>query len=124
MATEIALQDTPISRAIEKGTPCFQFADARRRFLRMEFCHSPVAKILAATHRVGKVNSPVIPVIYISHRGGYAALGHDRVCLAQEGFRNESHLYSGRRSLNRSAQASAPRTNNKNIVFVGDVFGH
>jgi hypothetical protein len=124
MATEIALQDTPIAGAIEKGTPCFQFADARRGFLRMEFCHSPVAQILAATHRVGKVNSPVIPVIYISHRGGDATLGHDRVCLAQEGLRNESHLYAGGRSLNRSAQASAPRANDKNIVFVGDVFGH
>src|SRR5215469_1695066 len=55
MTAEIALQDAPIACAIEEGAPCFQFANARRSLLRMEFCHSPVAQILAATHRVGKM---------------------------------------------------------------------
>src|SRR5215468_2718069 len=56
MTAEIALQDPPVARAIEKGTPCFQFANARRSFLCVEFCHSPITQILAAAHRVGKVN--------------------------------------------------------------------
>jgi hypothetical protein len=124
MTAEIALQNPPIVCAIEKGTPCFQFADARRSFLRMEFCHSPVTQILAAAHRVGKVNAPVIPIIHISHRRGYATLGHDRVRFAQKGFRNESDRYPSCRSLHGSTQASTPSPNNENVVFVGDVFGH
>jgi hypothetical protein len=86
MTTKITLQDPPIARAIEKRTPCFQFADARRSFLRMELCHSPVAQILAAAHRIGKVNPPAISIIDISHGRGYATLGHDRVRFAQKGF--------------------------------------
>ena len=46
----------------------------------------PDSQVLTATHRVGKVNAPVIPVVHIPHRRGYATLGHDRVRFAEEGF--------------------------------------
>jgi hypothetical protein len=48
----------------------------------MEFCHSPVAKILTAAHRVGKVNAPAIPIVNIPHRRGYTTFGHYGVCFA------------------------------------------
>ena len=124
MTAEITLENAPIGCAIEKGTPCFQFADARRSFLGVEFCHSAITEILAAAHRVGKVNAPVISIIDISHRRGYATFGHNCVRFTKEGFRNESDLYLSCRSLDCSTQASAPRTNNENVVFVGDVLGH
>src|ERR1700746_680528 len=124
MPTEITLKDPPIVCTIEKSTPCFQFADARRCFLGMQFGHPPITQVLAATHRVGKVNAPTIPVVHISHCRSYAALGHYSVCLAQKRFRNDSNAYPGRRSLDCGAQPGAPRANDQNIVFMADVFGH
>jgi hypothetical protein len=90
----------------------------------MQLCHPPVAQVLAAAHGVGKVNTPAIPVIHIPHCRGDATLGHDSVCFAQEGLRNESDLYPSCRGLDSSAQTCPPSANDQNVVFVGDVFGH
>jgi hypothetical protein len=90
----------------------------------MQLCHSPITEILASTHRVGKVNAPVIAIIHISHRRGYATFGHDSVRFAKEGFRNDGDLYSGRRGLDRSAQPGPSSSNDENVVLVRDVFGH
>jgi hypothetical protein len=79
MTSEIALQDPAIACAIEKGTPCFQFPHPCWCFLRMDFCHSPVTQILPASHRIGKVNAPIVPIIHVPHRRGDPTFGHDSV---------------------------------------------
>src|SRR5215467_6271142 len=107
MTAEIPLQDLSIACAIEKGTPGFQFADARRRFLCVQFRHPPLTQILPAAHRVSKVNAPIVAIVDIAHRRGDAPLGHDGVRFAEEGFRNESNSHSGSRSLNRCSQPGA-----------------
>jgi hypothetical protein len=124
MTPEITLQDPPIACAIEKGTPGFQFADARWSFLRMEFCHSPVTQILAAAHRVGKVNAPVIAVIGVRERGGDASFSHNRVRLAQKRFRDHRYLHTRRRGFDGGAQTGASCANHEHIVFMLNVLGH
>ena len=84
MAAEVALQDAPVRRAVEQRAPGFEFADAVRRFLGVQFGHAPVVQVLAAAHGVGKVDAPVIAVIDIGQRGGDAAFGHHGVRLAQQ----------------------------------------
>ena len=84
MAAEIALRNFPFLRAVEHRAPRFQFVDARRRFLRVQFGHAPVVDVLAAAHRVGEMDFPTVAVVHVAHRRRHAALGHDRVRLAQE----------------------------------------
>src|SRR5215831_3365379 len=114
MTPEITLQDPPIVRTIEKGTPCFQFSDACRSFLCVQFCHSPVAQVLAPAHRVGKVNAPAIAIVHVSHRCGNTTLRHDGVRFAEEGLRNDGNPYSSRRGLDRSTQPGTSRSYDEN----------
>jgi hypothetical protein len=90
----------------------------------MQFCHSPITQVLASAHRVGKVNAPVIAIVHISHRRGYATLGHDGMSLAEKGFRNHSDPYSGCRGFDCGAQSGTSRSNDDDVVLVRDVFGH
>jgi hypothetical protein len=94
MAAEIPLQNSAITGAIEKRAPGLKFTYTRRSFLGMELRHPPVAQVLAATHGVGKVNAPAVPVVHISHRRGYATLGHDGVRFAEKRLRNDRNLYT------------------------------
>jgi hypothetical protein len=112
MPAEIPLQNPAVAGAIEKSAPRFQFVDARRSFLGVQFRHAPIIQILAAAHRVGEVNSPAVSVVNISHRRRYAAFRHYGVRFAQQGFRNHRNLYARGRSLDGGAQASASRPNN------------
>src|SRR5271170_8104016 len=82
MPAKIALQDAAIARAIEKGTPGFEFTHTGGSFFGMELCHAPVIQILTPAHSVGKVNAPAVPVVYIRHGRGYSALCHHGVCFA------------------------------------------
>jgi hypothetical protein len=49
---EVALQNLAVFRSVEQRAPCFQFADALRRFLCMQLRHAPVVQVLAAAHGV------------------------------------------------------------------------
>jgi hypothetical protein len=124
MPPEISLQNPAVARTVEESAPSLQFADARWGFLGMQFGHPPVIQILAAAHGIGKVNAPAIPVVDISHRRSYAPLGHYRMRFAQKGFRNNRHLYTGGRSLDRGAKAGTSRSNDQNVVIVRDVLAH
>ena len=66
----------------------------------MQLRHSPIIQVLTATHGVGKVNAPAVPVVHISHRRGYATLGHDGMCFAEKRFRNDRDLYASGRGFN------------------------
>ena len=124
MPAEIALQNPAVFGAIEKSAPGFQFVDARRSFLGVQFSHTPVIQILAAAQGVGKVHTPAISVVHVAHGCRYAALGHDGVGFAQQGFRNHSNLYTGSRSLDCGAQTRASGPNDENVMLVRDVLGH
>jgi hypothetical protein len=90
----------------------------------MQFRHPPVIQILTATHGVGKVNTPAVSVVHISHRCGYAALGHDGVCFAEKRFRKDRDLYTSGRDLDGSPQTGAPGSNDQNVVLMRDVLAH
>ena len=84
MSAKIALQNAAIARAIEQGTPGFEFAHTCRSFLGMELRHAPVIQILASAHRVSKVNAPAVPVVHICHGRGYSTLCHYGMRLAEK----------------------------------------
>src|SRR5580658_1662080 len=124
MAAEIPLQNSAIAGAIKKRAPSFQFTHARRSFLGMQLRHPPVIQVLTAAHGVGKVNPPAVAIVHISHRRGYATLGHDGVRFAEKRLRNDRDLYTGGRSLNGSPQTGAPGSNDQNVVLMRDVLAH
>jgi hypothetical protein len=70
------------------------------------------------------VNAPVIAIVHISHRRRYATLGHDGMRFAEKGFRNHSHPYSGRRGRDCSAQSGTSRSNDDDVMVMGNVFRH
>ncbi len=124
MPAEIPLQYPAVAGAIEKSAPRFQFADARRGFFRVQFSHPRVVQILAAAHGIGKVNSPAIPIVHISHGRRDAAFRHYSVGFAKQGLGNDGDLYTCSRCLNRRAQAGSSCPDNQNIMLVSDVLGH
>src|SRR5262249_49838596 len=79
VAAEIALEDAAVLGAIEHGAPRFQLADAGRSFLRVDLGHAPVVYVLAAPHRVGEVDLPIVSVVDVRQSGGDATFGHDGV---------------------------------------------
>ena len=84
MTAEIALRNFSFLGAIKHRPPSFEFVNARRCFLGVQFGHAPVVDILAAAHRVGEMDLPIVAVVHIAHGRGHAAFGHDGVRLAEE----------------------------------------
>jgi hypothetical protein len=70
------------------------------------------------------VNAPTVSVVNISYRRGYATLGHDGMCFAEKGFRNDRDLDPRGRGLDSSPQTGAPGSNNQNVVLMRDVLAH
>jgi hypothetical protein len=68
VAAEIALEDAAVGGSIEDRAPSFEFAHAVGSFTRVEFRHAPVVDVLAAAHRVGEVDFPIVPLIDIRER--------------------------------------------------------
>ena len=123
MAAEIALRNFSFLRAVKHRAPRFEFVDARRRFLRVQFGHAPVVDVLAAAHRVGEMHLPTVAVVHVAHRRRHAAFGHDRVRLAQKRFADQTDLDARRRCFDRRAQARAARADDQHVVFVSFVIG-
>ena len=84
VAAEVALEDAAVLRAIEDRAPRLELADAVGRFLGVQLGHAPVVQVLAAAHRVGEVDLPVVAVVDVAERRGDAAFGHDGVRLAEQ----------------------------------------
>ena len=104
VAAEVALQDASVLRPIEHRAPRFELADAVGRFLRVQLRHAPVVHVLAAAHRVGEMDLPVVAVVDVGQRGGDAALGHHRVRLAEERLADEADRDAGGGGLDRRPQ--------------------
>jgi hypothetical protein len=84
VSAEIALEDAAIGRAIEDGAPGFQLAYTVGRLFRVQLGHAPVVDVLAAAHRVGEMDLPVVAVVHVGQRCRDAALRHDRVRLSKQ----------------------------------------
>ncbi len=121
---KVPLQDAPVGRAVEDRPPRLELAHAVRRLLGVQLGHAPVVHVLAAAHRVGEVDAPVVAVVHVPHRRGHAALGHDRVRLPQQRLADESHALSGGGGGNRRAQSGAARADHQDVVLDPLVFRH
>src|SRR6266404_6730238 len=119
MTTEVPLQDLAIGGPIEDRTPCFQLTDTCWRLFGVQLGHPPTVQVLASTHRVSEVDAPVISVVDVRKRGGDSAFRHYGMRLAEQRFRDHSHLGACSRSSHSRPQARAPCSNNQNIVLMG-----
>ena len=90
VATEVALVDAAIRRAVEHGAPAFELPHAIGRLLGVDFRHPPIIEVLPSAHRVGEVDLPVVTLVVIGQRGRHAAFGHHRVRLAEQRLADES----------------------------------
>jgi hypothetical protein len=124
MATEIPLENLALFGAIENRAPGLEFLHPVRSLFGMQFRHSRIVQILAAAHRIGKMDAPVIAIVDISHRRGHAAFCHNRVRFAQQRFADQSYLDSGTRRFDRSPQTGAASANYENVVVVLLIFSH
>ena len=109
MAAEVALQNLP-SLVRSKTAP--QASSSRTRAGASFACSSAmrqIVQILAAAHRVGEMDAPVIAIVDVAHRRGHAAFGHHGVGFAEQRFRDHADLDAGRRSFDRRAQSRAAR---------------
>jgi hypothetical protein len=90
----------------------------------VQFGHPPVVEVLAAAHRVGKVDAPVVPIVDIAQRGGRAALGHDGVRLAKERLADHAHRHPGGPRSDGGPEAGAAGAHDQDVM--GDCFhvGH
>ena len=124
MAAKIALKNSTVHSSIEDRPPAFQFADAFGRLLGMQFSHAPVVDVLAAAHRVGKVNLPIIALIDGGEGGGHAPLGHYRMRLAEQGLADKTNFDSRGGGLNGRAQSRTASANNEHVVSESFVVSH
>ena len=86
VAAERALGDQPLRRPVEDRAVLFQFQDALRGLLGEDLHGARVVEERAALHGVHEVDLPVVRLAHVAQGGRHAALGHDRVRLAQQGL--------------------------------------
>ncbi len=108
VAAEVALQDPAVRGAVEDRAPGLELAHALGRLLGVQLRHAPVVDVLAAAHRVGEVDLPVVAVVDVGQRRRDAALGHDGVRLAEQRLADEADR-DARRRRPRSPRAARRR---------------
>src|SRR5687767_8293777 len=99
MSAKISLQDLAVVRPVKDGSPRFQFSYTIRRFLCMQLGHSPVVYVLAAAHRVGKMDLPIVAVVDVRKGRRHAALGHYGMRFSEQRFAYQANRHTRRRSL-------------------------
>ena len=124
VAAEIPLKDPAVAGPIEHRAPRFELADTVGCFLRVQLRHAPVVHILAAAHRVGEMDLPVVPVVDVRQRGRNASLGHHRVGFSEQRLADEADGDAGSRRLDGRPQPRAACADDEHVVFVGLVVGH
>ena len=94
-----------VAGAVEHRSPFFQFPHPVGGLLGVDLGHAPMVAQVAADHGIAEMLLPGIAGIDGGQRRRDAALGHDRVGLAQQGFADEPGLASGRRGLDGGPQS-------------------
>src|ERR1700757_67284 len=124
MPAEIALQDASVQGPVEHGAPRLQLPHTLGSLLGGRPRHSPIVQVLAATHGVSEMNAPGIAVIHVGQGGSNAAFRHNSVSLAEKGFRDDGNFDASCSGFGSGAQTCATRSDHKDVVLVGYVFGH
>ena len=119
VAAEVALGDAAVLGAVEQRAPALQLVDAVGRLHGVDLRHAPVVEHLAAAHGVAEVDLPVVLGPDVAHGGGHAALGHDRVRLAEQRLADERHPQAALLGLDGGAQAGAAGADDDDVVVVG-----
>ena len=115
MPAEVALQDAAVRRAVEDGAVALQLAHAIRRFPGVQLRHPPVVHVLAAAHRVGEVDLPVVAIVDVAERRGHAALGHHGVRLAEERLADHADRDAGVGRLDHRPQPGAAGPHDEHV---------
>ena len=124
MAAEVALQNSAVFGAVEQRAPGLEFADTVGRFFGVQLGHAPVVEILAASHRVGEMDAPVVAIVDVGESGRNAAFGHHGVRFAEERFANDPDFHAGGRGFNRRAKTRAACADDQDVVGVRLVLRH
>ena len=116
VAAERSLQDPAVARAVEHGPPALQLVDPGRGLLGVQLGHARLVEQLAADHRVAEVDLPRVGLGDVPQRGGDAALGHDRVRLAEQRLADEADARTGRASFDGGSQTGTARADHEDVV--------
>ena len=126
VAAEVTLEDSPVGRAVEEGAPLLELLHAVRGLHGVELRHAPLIQVPAALHRVAEVHLPVVLRLDVAKRRGDAALGHDRVGLAEERLAHETDAGPLGAGLDGGAEPCPSGPDDEHVVLVGLElgFGH
>ena len=124
VAAEVPLEDSPILRAIEQGAPGFQLPHAIGRFLRVQLRHAPVVHVLAAAHRVGEMDLPVVAIVHVGQCRRDAALRHHGVGLAQQRLAHQPDRHSRGGRFDGRPESRSSRADDQHIMFVCLILRH
>jgi hypothetical protein len=124
VAAEVALEDAAVVGAVEQRPPLLQLVDPVGGLLGVELGHPPAVEHLAAAHGVAEVHPPVVVGVDVAHGGGDAALGHDRVRLAQQGLADQGGPGPPVVGLDGGPQAGPAGPDDDDVEVVGLVLGH
>jgi hypothetical protein len=91
MSSEIALEDLAVLSSIEHRTPSLKFSNSVRSFFSVKLSHSPIIDILAASHRVGEMDLPVVAIVDVGKSGSHTAFGHHCVSFAEQRFADQAN---------------------------------
>ena len=117
MSAKVALVDAAIRRPVEHRTPALKLADAIGCFFGVKLGHSPVIYILAASHRVGKMDLPVVAIVVVAHRRRHPALGHYSVSLAKQRLADQADRNTRSGRLDSGSQSGTAGTDDEYVVF-------
>src|SRR3954469_17982078 len=99
MTAKISLKYLAVFCAVEYRSPRLELADAVGCFFCVKLGHAPVIYVLAAPHRIGEMDLPIVAVVDIAHCRGHPALGHNSVSLAKKRLADQSNAHTRSRSL-------------------------
>ena len=116
VAAEVPLADLAVLGAVEQRAPGLQLPDPVRGLLGVQLGHPRVVQELAAAHRVAEVHHPVVVRVDVAHRRRAAALGHDRVRLAEQRLGDDRGPLARQPRLDRRPQPGAARADDDDVV--------
>ena len=119
VAADVALQDSPVGRAVEERPPRLELLHAVGRLHRVELRHAPLIEVAAALHRVAEVDLPVVLRLDVAERRRHPALGHHRVGLAEERLADQADAHALGAAFDGGAQACPTRPDDEDVVLVG-----
>ena len=119
VATKVALEDLAVLGAVKERTPLLEFENALGCLLGVQLGHAVVIEVLTAAHGVAKVHHPIVLGVDVTHGGGYAAFGHDRVGLAEQRLGDDADVEAALLGLDGRAQSGATGADDDDVGHQG-----